>query len=77
MAASTMFVTAEKTMQFGIFVFVEVHETNWRDNLQGSKCDEDFIFLRKLFSCHEKVPSHLDLEGVFLDIFTPTPGVMC
>ena len=54
MAASTMFGTAEKTMQFGIFVFVEVHETNWRDNLQGSKCDKDFIFLRKLFRLTKK-----------------------
>ena len=73
MAASTMFGTAEKTMQFGIFVFVEVHEKNWRDNLQGSKCDEDFIFLRKLFSFHEKVPSHLDLVVVFFKYFHPNP----
>ena len=45
MAVSTIVGTAKKTMQFGIFVFVEVQETNWRGNLQGTKCDGDFIFL--------------------------------
>ena len=34
----------KKTMQFGIFVFVEVQETNSRGNLQVSKCDGVFIF---------------------------------
>ena len=29
MAVSTMVGTAKKTMQFAIFVFVEIHETNW------------------------------------------------
>ena len=58
MAVSTTVGTAKKkqkktkqnktTMQFGIFVFVEVQETNWEVNLQGSKCDGDFIFLWKL-----------------------------
>ena len=45
MAVSTMVGTAKKTMQFAIFVFVEIHETNWPGNLQGSNCDEDFTFL--------------------------------
>ena len=76
MALSTMVGTAKKTMQFGIFVFAEVQETNWRGNLQGSKCDGDFIFLWKLFSFYEKVPSHLDIVAVFWNIFTPTSGVM-
>ena len=45
MAVSTMVGTAKKkTMQFGIFVFVEVQETNSRGNLQVSKCDGVFIF---------------------------------
>ena len=45
MTVSTMVGTARKTMQFGIFVFVEVQETNGGGKLQGSKCDGDFIFL--------------------------------
>ena len=32
----------QKIMQFGIFVFEEVHEINIRDNLPGNKCDGDF-----------------------------------
>ena len=32
MAVSTMVGTAKKTMQFDIFVFVAVQETNWRGN---------------------------------------------
>ena len=67
MAVSTMVGTAKKAMQFAIFVFVEIHETNWRGNLQGSNCDEDFTFLWKLFSFYEKVPSHL--VGVFWKYF--------
>ena len=63
-------------MQFGIFVFVEVQETNWRGNLQGSKCDGYFVFLWNVFSFYEKVPSDLDLEVFFLNIFTSTSGVM-
>ena len=71
MAVSTIVGTAKKTMQFGIFVFVEVQETNWRGNLQGTKCDGDFIFLWKLFSFYEKVPYHLDLVASFLKYFHP------
>ena len=67
--------TAKKTMQFGIFVFAEVQETNWRGNLQGSKCDGDFIFLWKLFSFYEKFTSHFDLIGVFFEILLPQPPV--
>ena len=63
--------SAKKTMQFGIFVFVAVQETNWRGNKQGSKCDGDFIFLWKLFSFYEKVPSYFDLVGFFLKYFYP------
>ena len=37
--------TAKKGMQFGIFVFVEAQEIDLPGNLQGSKCDEDCIFL--------------------------------
>ena len=71
MAVSTMVGTAKKTMQFDI-VFVEVQETNWRGNLQGSKCDEDFMFLWKLFSFYENVPSRLDLVGgFFFNFFHP------
>ena len=32
------------SMQFGIALFVEVQETYWRGNLQGSKCNGDFMF---------------------------------
>ena len=32
MAVSTLVGTEKKTMQFGIFVFVAVQETNWRGN---------------------------------------------
>ena len=56
-------------MQFGIFVFAEDQETNWWGNLQGSKCDGDGIFLWKLFSFYEKVPSSLDFVGVFFKYF--------
>ena len=35
----------KKTMQFGIFVFVEAQETNLQDNFQGCKCDGDCIVL--------------------------------
>ena len=45
MAVSTMVGTTKKTKQFGIFVFVEVQETNGGGKLQGSKCEGDFIFL--------------------------------
>ena len=38
-------VLQKKPKQFGIFVFVEVQETNGGGKLQGSKCDGDFIFL--------------------------------
>ena len=38
-------VAAKKTMQFGIFDFVTVQETNWWGNWQDSKFDGDFIFL--------------------------------
>ena len=42
MAVSTTFGTAKKTMQFGIFVFVEVQEINFRGKSLGSKCDGDY-----------------------------------
>ena len=56
-------------MQFGIFVFVEAQETNWRGNLQGSKCDGDCIFLWIFFSFYEKIAFPLDLVGVFFKYF--------
>ena len=34
------------------------------------------MFLKKFLSFYEKVPSHLDLVGFFLNIFTPSSGVM-
>ena len=49
MAVSTMVSTIKTFMQFVIFVFVEVLEINWQGNLQGSKCDGDFIFFMKTF----------------------------
>ena len=42
MAISTTVGTAKKIMQFGIFVFVEVQEINFRGNLLGSKYDGDY-----------------------------------
>ena len=64
-------VLQKKTKQFGIFVFVEVQETNGGGKLQGSKCDGDFIFLWKCFSFYDKVSSYLDLVRVFLKYFHP------
>ena len=64
------------SMQFGIALFVEVQETYWRGNLQGSKCNGDFMFSWKLFSFYERVAFHLDLVGVFLKYVTPTFVVM-
>ena len=70
MAVSTKVgTTKKKTLKFGIFIFVEVLETNLRGNQQDSKCDGDFIILWK-------VPSHPDLVEFFLNNFTPTTGVM-
>ena len=56
MAVSTTVYTA-KINKFGIVAFVESQETNWRGNLQGSKCDGDCIFLWKLFKFYQEVPS--------------------
>ena len=54
MVVSTMVGTTKKTMQFGIFVFVEAEETNWRGNLQDSKCDGDCIFWWNFFCFTKK-----------------------
>ena len=47
---SPMVGTAKKSIQVGIFLFVEVQERNWQGNLQGSKCDGYFVFLWNIFS---------------------------
>ena len=39
MAISTMIGTAKKTIQFGIFIFLELQEMNLQGNLQDSKCN--------------------------------------
>ena len=48
-----------------MIVFVEVQDINLRDNLQGSKCDGDCIFLWELFLFYEEVPSTFDPAGFF------------
>ena len=48
MAISTMIGTAKKTIQFGIFIFLELQEMNLQGNLQDSKCNILHI-LWKLF----------------------------
>ena len=49
MAVSTMIGTAKETIQFGILVFLETQEVNFRGNLQDSKCDILHIFMRIFF----------------------------
>ena len=73
MAVSTM-VGSLKKKSYAIwyFAFEEAQEINLQGNLQGSKYDGDFIFLRALFSFYEKVPSPLESIGFFQNIFTAT-----
>ena len=42
---SPLCLVLEKSIQFGIFVFLEVQEINLRGNMRGSKRDECYIFL--------------------------------
>ena len=60
-------------MQFGIFVFVEAQEKNMRGNLQGSKCEMEIVFLSKLFSFYENVPSPSRRCRFFSKYFYPNP----
>ena len=74
MAVSTMVGTAKK-LQFGIFVFVEVQKP-----IDEAICKVvnvmEILYFYENFSFYQKVPSHLDLEGFFWNIFTPSSGVM-
>ena len=60
-----------KKALFGI-CSVQVQQMNLLGNLKCSKFDGDCIFLWKLFSFYNKVPSHP--AGFFGSIFTPTLG---
>ena len=62
----------KKSYAIWYFAFEEAQEINLQGNLQGSKYDGDFIFLRALFSFYEKVPSPLESIGFFQNIFTAT-----
>ena len=44
----------KKTIQFGILVILETHETNLQGNLQDNKCDILHIFMRTFFVLRKK-----------------------
>ena len=54
MTVSTMVGTARKTMQFGIFVFVEVQETNGGGKLQVVNVREILYFYENFFRSTKK-----------------------
>ena len=72
MAVSTMIGTAKETIQFGILVFLETQEVNFRGNLQDSKCDILHIFMRTFFVLRKSFFPLLTLQ-FFSKHFYPRP----
>ena len=75
MAVSTITVTAKKTIQIGILVFLETQEMNLRGNLHDSKCDILHIFNENFFCFKKKFHPPLD-PVVFFETFLPQAPVM-
>ena len=67
--------TAEKTIQFGILVFLETQEMNLRGNLQDSKCDILHIFMITFFVLRKSSFAPLE-PAVFFETFLPQAPVM-
>ena len=60
---SPLWLDCKKTMQFGIFVFAEVQEINFRGNLLGSKCDGDY---HKYYLIIQQYAALLKKPAIFL-----------